>query len=210
MYNILTTSFGEGFYAQAGDQHVIIPNDWVTVHDDAQSRPEWKPKVYPDENIYDADHAVGMHVRYNTHDAFLLRRLTVNPGADIRATCWNMLKSSGSDWHAAHGVQLGIDPTGAMDADAATVVWSDWYSTYMPEYKYGAWIKLEVRAVSSTGLVTVVWRTKNDWAEELAAAHLDLVIVDDLAGTPPPSNELVEIRDLAQVVVDRLTVLIAA
>lgn len=177
---VMVDSFGDGFYAQGGDSHVQIPNEWAERHDPTRARPEWKPKYSP-EPVYDGDVASGCHVRFNIHDAWLWRKHIVEPGA-VRLTAMVMIHSN---LKAQHGIQIGIHPEGGDSPFDGVVKWSPWIATHDAGFQNDEWVELMAEAVSITGLVTMFLRTRNDYAMDLAAAHFDLVTLYDTGDSPP-------------------------
>lgn len=147
-------------------------------------RPEYKPRVRPAPEVEFGNKCVGIHTTSASHDGVLYKTLSVQSGETVKATAQAMGKGDG-----AHGMVLGIDPTGGTDFQSSDVVWGKWWSTDEPDWIEGAWAQIEAEAIASSSSITVYLRTNARYANS-NAAHFDevSVSVDGGGTTPPPSG----------------------
>ena len=70
-------------------------------------------------------------------------------------------------------MQIGIDPTGGTDHTAQSVVYGEWWSSYMDEWKEREWYHATTEAVSQSDVITVFMHSKSDYASDISASHWD-------------------------------------
>ena len=103
-------------------------------------------------------------------------------------------------------MQLGIDPMGGTDFSALSVVYGDWYSSYMKGPRFGAkeyrerkWVEVTAEAVSQADEITVFMHSKCDFAVDINASHWDDLEVQ--VGEPdevtPPKPKDIKVGDLS-------------
>ena len=189
-----TTSFEGGFYDYQGISELTCPNGWV---------PRWVQGTVPGHNHrpeYDAKDkdrgqpevrsgrfAANFFTVHATHDACLWAKFTVGAGRGVRASVWCMSVTrdkDGSD--GGHGMQIGIDPTGGTDHTAESVLYGDWWSSYMRDvqdwgdraWQERVWHQVTVDAVSQGDEITVFLHAKCDFPVDINASHWDDLVLE--------------------------------
>lgn len=209
MQKVFESSFEEGFYDYQGIGELTCPNDWT---------PAWRPTVGPGilhRPEYDAKdagigqpevrtgrYAANFFTVHATHDGCLYRKFKVGKGNGVRASVWCMgvtfdreNKPSGG-----HGMRVGIDPTGGVDHTASTVLYGDYWSSYMPEWKERVWHQVDVEAVAEADEITVFLHAKNDYPVVISASHWDdfVLEVGGADEVTPPEPPPLDISKLTQ------------
>lgn len=190
-------SFENGFYEYEGISELTVPNGWtpawVQGEGNVNVRPEYKPKHTPDPEIYDGEWSASIHTRFASHDGVIYRRFNVGSGSNIIASIYAMnILPEGAEI-SGHGLRLGIDPFGDVNHLSESIVWSDWWSQYMAEWKSGVWKELRLPMVKATSnYVTVFAHSKCDYAGDISAAHFDLFTMTYDASAPVPGDDLME------------------
>jgi hypothetical protein len=142
-------------------------------------RPEYKPRTNTPEVNF-GEKCVGIHTTTSSHDGVLYRSFAVPSGLKVRATAWAMGKGDG-----AHGMAVGIDPTGGIDFSSPNVVWGEWWSTDVPGWIEGAWAKIGSELISFNSHITVFLRTTARIANSNAAHFDEISLAVEGEITPP-------------------------
>jgi hypothetical protein len=109
-----------------------------------------------------------------THDACLYRKFRVGTGKGVRASVWCMNVTHDQDGTTGgHGMRVGIDPTGGEDHTADSVVYGDYWSSYMDGWKEREWRQVDVETVSQGDEITVFLHARCDFPVDINASHWD-------------------------------------
>lgn len=183
MQKVFASSFEEGFYDYNGISELTCPNGWTPVWTKTQGkglmhRPEFdmKDKQKGQPEVRTGRYAANFFTTYATHDAALYRRFRVGVGRGIRASVWCMgVTHDPLGIDGGHGMQIGIDPTGGTDHTAPTVIYGDWWSSYMKDqgWKERLWKQVSTEAVSQADEITIFLRARCDYKAEINASHWD-------------------------------------
>ena len=192
----------EGEFYYADDPYDGIPNaselecpvgwkpDWVvSTGPGINHRPEFKPKVKPQPEVFEGQKAVGIHTSDSSHDGVLYRQFQVTPGAKIRASVQAMGKGEGG-----HGMVVGIDPAGGTDFKTLDGnYWGEWWSTDVPDWIEGAWTSISKEVVANSSTITVFLRTTARIANSNTGHFDNFLLESDIDGpidppTEPPSD----------------------
>ena len=188
---------------------VIVPDGWRAFYRSGKpaapnpndpigwSRPEVRvvTNIPPHDarRVYAGTQAVMLFTFWKIHDAGFYQQVAVSPGARYRLSGWvhswttndDLPVSSGDPYQAWQ--YLGLDPTGATNPFASTVVWSD------PAHIYDVYAQpqsVEVVAQSTTLTVFlrswVKWAVKHNdmyWDEirlvEVTRVYVPMLVVDE-------------------------------
>jgi hypothetical protein len=186
MDTFFKTSFDEGFYDYQGIRELTCPNGWTPrwvqgTKPGKNHRPEYDSKDHKrgQPEVLTGRYAANFFTVHATHDACLYAKFRVGAGKGVRAGVWSMNVTrdrDGSD--GGHGMQIGIDPTGGTDHTSPTVVYGDWWSSYMDEWKSREWHQVTVDAISETDEITVFLRSKCDFPVDINASHWDDFVLE--------------------------------
>jgi LysM repeat protein len=195
--NLLENPGFEGTYvAVGGDPNLELAPGWqpwsLPPPPDAESsainlQPDYQPA--PANRVRSGSAAQEYNTFFATHDGGVFQRVPVSPGAVLEFSAFIYVWSSATFEDPNQSiqpqdvnVQVGIDPTGATDGGAATVVWSPAQQFY-DEYR-----QVSISATSEANAVTVFVRTSPQ-----GAIGVNNVYVDDAAliqtGQETPSDE---------------------
>jgi hypothetical protein len=188
MQKVFESSFEEGFYDFEGISELTCPNGWTPVWVESTEaglnhRPEYdfKDRDLGHPEVRSGRWAANFFTTFATHDGALYRRFRVGIGRGIRVSVWCMgVTHDPSGIDGGHGMQIGIDPTGGTDHTAATVVYGDWWSSYMKDegWAEGVWKQVDAETVSQTEEITVFLRAKCDFKAEINASHWDDFVLE--------------------------------
>lgn len=207
--------FGVTRRAHTGQEfgEIYVPEGWVAfwregmpVPHDPQNhvgyrRPEMKvierkPPFLSPLRIHEGNKAVQIFTFYGIHDAGLYQNFSIAPGARLRFSAWAHAWSNGEDdpFHsdlsgdAAQNFTftVGIDPTGATDPWAGSVVWG------MGAHIYDQYAPIPVvEAVAQAETVTVFIRSQVLYPLKHCDAYLDTArveIVEQEPDLPAPAG----------------------
>lgn len=215
METFFQSSFEEGFYDYKGIGELTCPNDWTPdwIDGDAPGvlhRPEYdlKDKQKGQPEVHSGRFAANFFTAHATHDGCLYRKFQVGKGKGVRVRVMTMGVSHEDDMvtDGGHGMRVGIDPTGGEDHTDLSVVYGDWYSSYMKgkkfgaqEYREGKWVEVSAETVSEVDEVTVFLHSRADFAVDINASHWDdfVVEVGDASEIPPPKPKEIKVADLS-------------
>jgi hypothetical protein len=197
MAKFYETSFEEGFYDYEGIGELTCPNGWTPKWVQGTTpgrlhRPEYdaKDRDIGQPEVRTGRYAANFFTVHATHDGCLFRKFSVGAGKLVRASVWCMNvtrdKQGGS---GGHGMQIGIDPTGGEDHTAESVVYGDWWSSYMDEWEEREWIKVTTEAISQADEISVFLRAKCDFPVDINASHWDDFVLEVGEAPPPPPVE---------------------
>ena len=199
--NLLANAgFEEGFNFQ-GAPEVSVGNGWTAwwvqgAPDRAAEgylvRPEYKGEdsaLFGGRRVHSGRYAQKFFSSFSTHDAGLYQVVAVPAGATLRLSAWAQTwSSSGDDPDQIVGpgnyfVSVGLDPGGATDPTAASVVWS------APTLAQNAWVEVSVMARAQAAQVTVFLRGAPQFRVKHNDSYWDdvrLVTVSPTAPVPTP------------------------
>lgn len=217
MDTVFQSSFDEGFYDFQGIGELTCPNgwtpDWIEFEHDPPGvlhRPEYdfKDSQLGQPEVHSGRWAATFNTRHATHDGCLYRKFQVGKGKGVRARIWTMGVSHEDDMKTdgGHGMRVGIDPTGGEDHTDLTVVYGDWYSSYMKgsqfgdmRYREGKWVEISSEVVSGAEEITVFLHARADFAVDINASHWDdfVLEVGDASEVTPPKPKDVKVADLS-------------
>jgi hypothetical protein len=215
MDTIFQSSFEEGFTDYQGIGELTVPVGWTPDWIDGNEpgvlhRPEYdrKDQWVGQPEVHSGRYAANFFTTHATHDGCLYRKFRVGKGKGVRASVWVMGISHEKDGvtDGGHGMQLGIDPTGGTDFSALTVIYGDYYSSYMKgsrfgemEYVEGKWAQITVEAVAAEEEVTLFLHSKCDYAVDINASHWDdlTVEVGDASEVTPPKPKEIKVGELS-------------
>lgn len=213
MQTIFQSTFDEGFEDFQGIRELTVPKgwtpDWVDGHEPGVlHRPEYDQKKSPQPEVHSGNFAANFFTVHATHDACLYRKFKVGKKKGVRFRAFVMGISHEDDLvtDGGHGMRIGIDPSGGTDFSALTVVYGDYYSSYMKghkfgdkEYKEGKWVEVSSEAVSEEDEVTVFLHSKCDYAVDINASHWDDLVLE--VGEPsevnPPKPKDIKVGELS-------------
>jgi len=214
MITLNEDGFERGFYRFSGISELECPNgwapDWKRATDEDRDginvRPEIKPKYQtPEVRPGTGKWSVSIHTREATHQAVLLKQFSAEPGKYHTASVWSM-GVTGLKGDCGHGMRIGIDPTGKVNAWGESVLWSDWYSQYMKDdWQDRKWEDLAVTALAQNQTITVFLWSSNDYPKD-AFAHFDDFKLE-VEGDGGGDGDSQPIGDLSDVI-DRLNTII--
>jgi len=175
------TSFDGGFYDYQGIGELTCPNGWAPrwvqgTEPGRNHRPEYdaKDRKLGQPEVRTGRYAANFFTVHATHDGCLYTKFWAGTGRGVRASVWCMNITRDQDGsHGGHGMQIGIDPTGGTDHTAESVLYGDWWSSYMDEWKEGEWHQVTVDAVSQADEITVFLHSKCDFPVDISASHWD-------------------------------------
>ena len=176
------TSFDDGFYDYQDIGELTCPSGWTPKWLESGGgqgvlhRPEYdlKDTKLGQPEVRTGRYAANFFTVHSTHDGCLVRKFAVGAGNPVRAIVWCMNVTFDQDGsHGGHGMRIGIDPTGGEDHAGENVVYSDWWSSHMAEWKERVWKKLAVETVSQADEITVFLHAKNDYPVDISASHWD-------------------------------------
>lgn len=192
---VFEDGFENGFYyaddPYSGDQNVSeleCPDGWMPDWMQGDSpginhRPEFKPKIRPQPEVYQGDKAVGIHTTSASHDGVLYHQFNVLIGAKIKASVYAMGKGDGD-----HGMVVGIDPYGSTDfKNAVNVTYGEWWSWDVPGWNEDEWRKIDCEVIAQADTVTVFLRTVARISNS-NAAHFDAFSLESDQDIPIPSE----------------------
>ena len=186
---------------------------WIEFDDDPPGilhRPEYdmKDKQQGHPEVHSGRFAATFNTRHATHDGCLYRKFKVGKGKGVRVRVMAMGISHEDDMvtDGGHGMRVGIDPTGGEDHTALSVVYGDWYSSYMKDKKFGAqqykegkWVEVSAETVSKAEEVTVFLHARADFGVDINASHWDDLVIEvgDASEIPPPKRKEIKVADLS-------------
>lgn len=199
MQTVFRSSFEEGAYDYQGVLQLTCPTGWTPRWVDGSAsaslhRPEYvvkdQERGHPETRT--GRFSASFYTLFATHDACLYRKFRVAPEVLVRATVWAMnVSNSQGGRDGGHGMRIGIDPTGGEDHTAPSVVYGDWWSSYMPDWQEREWRELSVETRAASEVVTVFLHGKCDYAADVNASYWDdfQLQVGDVAPEPPADRE---------------------
>lgn len=173
---MILEGFESGFYPYNGEGELTVPIEWTPiwvqgtpeqVADGYLKRPEYKPAGAA--QVKTGKGAVAIHGRNATIDGALYRQFNVAKGKEVQVSGW-CLKTENA---LGGGQQIGIDPLGGTDHTAFSIVWSDWYSQYSPDYAINLWRQRSVQGIAQADKITVFLRAKVDYKADGFNSHFD-------------------------------------
>jgi hypothetical protein len=181
MRTVFQSSFEEGSYDYQGILQLTCPTGWTPHWLDSPTsavlhRPEYdvKDQERGHPEIRTGRFSASFYTVFSTHDACLYRKFRVPPQMLVRATVWGMnVSNSHGGRDGGHGMRVGIDPTGGEDHTAPSVVYGEWWSSYLPGWQERAWQELCVAARAEAEVVTVFLHAKCDYAADINASYWD-------------------------------------
>ena len=209
MQTIFKSSFEEGFEYYHGIGELTVPKNWTPDWVDGNEpgvlhRPEYasKDKNKGQPEIHSGRFAANFFTVHATHDGCLYRTFRVGKGSGVRVRAMVMGISHGDNLitDGGHGMRLGIDPSGGKDFTALSVVYGDYYSSYMKSRRFGAkryqegkWVEVSVEAIAQEDEITVFMHAKCDFAVDINASHwddLELAVGQASEVTPPKPKDI--------------------
>jgi len=188
--------------------------DWVQgTEPGINNRPEYKPKIKPQPEVYEGERAVGIHSTFSSHDGVIYRQFDVTPGAKIKASVMAMGKGDGGA-----GMVVGIDPTGGIDfKNLDPAYWGEWWSTDVPDWVEAAWANISKEVIANAPKITVFLRSNSRFPNN-NTGHFDNFVLesdkDDPVDPPVPPTppgglvaQIQEIRTDLEDALDKLDVL---
>jgi hypothetical protein len=198
------STFDEGFYDYHGIGELTCPVGWTPawVEDPREGildRPEYdlKDASRGHSEVRTGDHAANFFNVHATHNGCLYRKFFVGKGSLVRASVWCMnVTHDDRGGDGGHGMRIGIDPTGGTEHTADTVVYGDYWSSYMKDqgWEERKWHQVETEAVSQVDEVTVFLHAQCDYPVDINASHWDDFEIDARPApapiaTPTPTTE---------------------
>lgn len=210
MITLNEDGFEKGFYPFNGVSELECPNGWAPDwkratdgdEDGINVRPEIKPK-YQTPEVRTGKWSVSIHTREATHHAVLLKQFSAEPGRYHTASIY-AAGVTGPKGKSGHGMRIGIDPTGEVNAWGESVVWSDWYSQYMDSWEDRKWVDLAVTAVAENQTITVFLWSSNDYPKDAFAHFDDFKLEVEGDGSNDDGQPIGDLSD----VIDRLNAII--
>jgi hypothetical protein len=186
MQQVYRSSFGDGFYDYQGIGELTCPKGWTptwlpSTGQGVLHRPEFdaKDRHLGHSEVRNGRYAANFFTVFATHDAALYRRFRIGAGKGIRASVWCMNVTRDSHGRpGGHGMQIGIDPTGGIDHTAESVVYGDYWSSYMEGWKEREWRQVDTETVSQSDDITVFLRARCDYKVEINASHWDDFVIE--------------------------------
>jgi hypothetical protein len=215
MQTIFRTSFEQGFEDFKGIGELTIPKGWTPAWIDGNEpgvlhRPEYdfKDRQKGQPEVHSGRFAANFFTVHATHDACLYRKFQVGKGKGIRVRAMVMGISHEDDGttDGGHGMRVGVDPSGGTDFSALTVVYGDYYSSYMKapkfgvkQYAEGKWVEVTVDAIAQEDEVTVFLHSKCDFAVDINASHWDDIHVEigEAHEVTPPKPKDIKVGELS-------------
>ena len=198
METVYQTSFEEGFYDYQGIGELTCPNGWTPKWVQGPGggvlhRPEYDAKD-DDKNqpeVRTGRFAANFFTVFATHDGCLYRKFKVEPGKLVRASVWCMnVTNSRTGQDGGHGMRVGIDPTGSQDHTGVSVVYGDWWSSYMEDWQEREWRQVTVETIAQSDEITVFLHAKCDFPAAINASHWDDFMLE--VGEVDEATELAE------------------
>ena len=199
--NVLVNPGFEDGFSDRGAGEVSVANGWFPWYQDGPGqndgfyrRPEYKPEDasrYGTRRIHSGNWAQKFFSTYATHNAGVFQQVKLPAGSRLTLSAWAQIWSSqdpNPDTVVEPGnyrVHIGIDPHGGTDWNSPNVVWS---SGFM---EYNTWLRLEVKATSQAGTVTVFLRGQPEYRTQFNDSYWDdvcLTAVRPATATPKPTN----------------------
>ncbi len=208
MQTVFQSSFEGGSYDYQGIPQLTCPTGWTPRWVDGSAsgvlhRPEYdvKDQERGHRETRTGRCSASFYTVFATHDACLYRKFRVAPEVLVRANVWAMnVSNSRGGRDGGHGMRIGIDPMGGEDHTASSVVYGDWWSSYMPDWQEREWRELSVETMAGAEVVTVFLHAKCDFAADINASYWDdfQLLVGD-ADPVPPADEGRTYPTLAQI-----------
>jgi hypothetical protein len=215
MHTIFRTSFDEGFEDYQGIGELTVPVGWTPDWVDGNEpgvlhRPEYdrKDTELGQSEVFSGRFAANFFTVHATHDGCLYHKFHVGKGNGVRVRAMVMGISHEDDLvtDGGHGMRLGIDPFGSTDFTALTVVYGDYYSSYMKGARFGdkryeerKWVEVTAEAVAKEDEITVFMHSKCDFAVDINASHWDdlEVQVGEAHEVSPPKPKDIKVGELS-------------
>ncbi len=199
--NVLVNPGFEDGFSDRGAGEVSVANGWHPWYQDGPGqnegfyrRPEYKPEDaarFGTRRIHSGNWAQKFFSTYATHNAGVFQQVKLPAGSKLTLSAWVQAWSSqdaNPDSVVDPGnyrVYVGIDPTGGTDWSSPNVVWSP------ASLQYNTWLRLEVKATSQAGTVTVFLRGQPEFRNQFNDSYWDdvcLTAVRPATATPKATN----------------------
>jgi len=199
--NVLVNPGFEDGFSDRGAGEVSVANGWFPWYQDGPGqnegfyrRPEYKPEDaarFGTRRIHSGNWAQKLFSTFATHNAGVFQQVKLPAGSKLTLSAWVQAWSSQDANPDAvvdpgnYRVYIGIDPTGGTDWSSPNVVWSP------ASLQYNTWLRLEVKATSQAGTVTVFLRGQPEFRNQFNDSYWDdvcLTAVRPATATPKATN----------------------
>jgi len=191
--------FEEGFSTR-GAGEVEVANGWdpwwmngspEETADGFLRRPEYKPEnahIFGTRRVRSGVFSQKWFTTFSTHNGGIFQRVSVPSGSQATFSIWVQVWSSTDPNPDAvvepghYRVSIGIDPTGATNGGAGSVVWSE------EVVQYNTWVKLTVQAKAQADAITVFLRGRPEYRTQFNDSYWDDACLTIVRPTARPTN----------------------
>jgi len=213
---LINPHLDETTYNYENIPELTCPKGWIPfwrngtpteIADGYWKRPEFKPEPL---RLHGGKQGEKWFSTYATHDAGLLQVVPCTKGAHLTLSAWGQFWSENDDKSGgSYALTIGIDPWGATDPFAKTVIWAPWIGQDVtPNWRKGdTWLELVANADALADKITVYLRGTCKWRARHNDAYFDDVNltadpVPTPTPTPTPNDDWLKILDTRLIAIE--------